>query len=83
VLLLRQHPTCTSIRDSRLLCRFTNVDTKNDAVLSFIVQIQSLSAQYLLSIYFFFLVSWGRGMRVWPLGTSATNWPVIPAPDDG
>jgi hypothetical protein len=27
------------------------------------------------------IVSWG-GVRVSPLGTSATNWPIIPAPDD-
>jgi hypothetical protein len=29
----------------------------------------------------FFLVSWG-GVRLSPLGTSATNWPILPAPDD-
>jgi hypothetical protein len=29
----------------------------------------------------FFLVSWG-GVRLSPLGTSATNWPIVPAPDD-
>jgi hypothetical protein len=29
----------------------------------------------------FFLVSWG-GVRLGPLGTSATNWPIVPAPDD-
>jgi hypothetical protein len=28
----------------------------------------------------FSLVSWG-GVRVSPLGMSATNWPIIPAPD--
>jgi hypothetical protein len=28
-----------------------------------------------------FLVSWG-GVRLSPLGTSATNWPIVPAPDD-
>jgi hypothetical protein len=27
------------------------------------------------------LVSWG-GVRPGPLGTSATNWPTVPAPDD-
>jgi hypothetical protein len=27
----------------------------------------------------FFLVSWG-GVRLSPLGTSATNWPIVPAP---
>jgi hypothetical protein len=26
------------------------------------------------------LVSWG-GVRLCPLGTSATNWPIVPAPD--
>jgi hypothetical protein len=29
----------------------------------------------------FFLVSWG-GVRLSPLGTAATNWPIVPAPDD-
>jgi hypothetical protein len=29
----------------------------------------------------FFLVSWG-GVRLSPLGTSATNWPIVPARDD-
>jgi hypothetical protein len=29
----------------------------------------------------FVLVSWG-GVRLGPLGTSATNWPIVPAPDD-
>jgi hypothetical protein len=28
-----------------------------------------------------FLVSCG-GVRLSPLGTSATNWPIVPAPDD-
>jgi hypothetical protein len=27
------------------------------------------------------VVSWG-GVRLSPLGTSATNWPIVPAPDD-
>jgi hypothetical protein len=31
--------------------------------------------------FFFFLVSWG-GVRLSPLGTSATNWLLVPAPDD-
>jgi hypothetical protein len=29
----------------------------------------------------FFLVSW-VGVRLSPLGTSATSWPIVPAPDD-
>jgi hypothetical protein len=29
----------------------------------------------------FCLVSWG-GVRLSPLGTSVTNWPIVPAPDD-
>jgi hypothetical protein len=29
----------------------------------------------------FFLVSWG-GVRLSPLGTSATDWPIVPASDD-
>jgi hypothetical protein len=28
----------------------------------------------------FLLVSWG-GVRLSPLGTSAANWPIVPAPD--
>jgi hypothetical protein len=32
-------------------------------------------------LIFFFLVTWG-GVRLSPLGTSATNWPIVPAPDD-
>jgi hypothetical protein len=34
------------------------------------------------SLVFFFLVSWG-GVRLSSLGTSATDWPIVPAPDDG
>jgi hypothetical protein len=48
----------------------------------------SICGQYecedgLYEIYFsfFFLVSWG-GVRLSPLGTSATDWPNVPAPDD-
>jgi hypothetical protein len=33
------------------------------------------------SSIFFSSVSWG-GVRLSPLGTSATNWPIVPAPDD-
>jgi hypothetical protein len=29
----------------------------------------------------FYLVSWGV-VRLSPLGTAATNWPIVPAPDD-
>jgi hypothetical protein len=36
---------------------------------------------FLCCSIFFFLVSWGR-LRLSPLGTSATNWPIVPAPDD-
>jgi hypothetical protein len=31
--------------------------------------------------YVVFLVPWGR-VKLSPLGTSATNWPIILAPDD-
>jgi hypothetical protein len=31
--------------------------------------------------YISFLVSWG-GVRLSPLGTSATNWPTVSDPDD-
>jgi hypothetical protein len=30
----------------------------------------------------FFLVSWRGGVRLSPLGTSATNWSIVPVPDD-
>jgi hypothetical protein len=33
-----------------------------------------------LQTLFFCLVSWG-GVRLSPLSTSATNWPIVPAPD--
>jgi hypothetical protein len=33
------------------------------------------------SFFFFFLVFWS-GVRLSPLGTSAANWPIVPAPDD-
>jgi hypothetical protein len=39
------------------------------------------SIYYILWIYILFLVSWG-GVRLSPLGTSATNWRIVPAPDD-
>jgi hypothetical protein len=29
-----------------------------------------------------FLIFWGGGVKLSPLGTSATNWHVVPAPDD-
>jgi hypothetical protein len=32
-------------------------------------------------IFLVFLVSWG-GVRLSPLGTAATNFPLVPAPDD-
>jgi hypothetical protein len=35
----------------------------------------------LLFFLHFILVSWG-GVRLNPLGTSATIWPTVPAPDD-
>jgi hypothetical protein len=31
-----------------------------------------------LNLFSFFLVSWGW-VRLSPLGTSATNWPIVPA----
>jgi hypothetical protein len=34
-----------------------------------------------VAAFLFFFVSWG-GVRLSPLGTSATNWPIVPAPDD-
>jgi hypothetical protein len=33
------------------------------------------------SSFSFYLVSW-CGVRLSPLGTAATNWPIVPAPDD-
>jgi hypothetical protein len=32
-------------------------------------------------LIYFFSISLGR-VRLSPLGTSATNWPTVPAPDD-
>jgi hypothetical protein len=37
--------------------------------------------QYWSCLSLFFLVSCG-GVRLNPLGTSASNWPIVPAPDD-
>jgi hypothetical protein len=34
-----------------------------------------------VGIVFFFLLSWS-GVRLSPLRTSTTNWPLVPAPDD-
>jgi hypothetical protein len=33
------------------------------------------------SFFLVFLLSWG-GVSLSPLGASATNWPIAPAPDD-
>jgi hypothetical protein len=33
------------------------------------------------STFFLYIFSWG-GVRLSPLGTSATNWPIVPGPDD-
>jgi hypothetical protein len=42
----------------------------------------SLYAQFFILLYFIFcLVSWCR-VRLGPLGTAATIWPIVPAPDD-
>jgi hypothetical protein len=40
-----------------------------------------LTSLLLLQLTVVFFVSWG-GVRLSPLGTSATNWPIVPAPDD-
>jgi hypothetical protein len=43
---------------------------------------QSLSDDDLMiCVKFFLIISWG-GVRQSPLGTSATVWPIVPAPDD-
>jgi hypothetical protein len=40
------------------------------------------AAQYYMTVYSsLVLVSWG-GVRLSALGTSASNWPIVPAPDD-
>jgi hypothetical protein len=33
------------------------------------------------TLHYFILLRWS-GVRLSPLGTSATNWPTVPAPDD-
>jgi hypothetical protein len=40
-----------------------------------------IGEEYTDSKISFFLVSWG-GVRLSPLGTSATNWPIVPALDN-
>jgi hypothetical protein len=47
---------------------------------SFTLLTYSVPTPMLLSLSFFFLVLWG-GVRLSPLGTSATNWPIVPDPD--
>jgi hypothetical protein len=32
--------------------------------------------------YFSFCLVYWSGVRLSPLGTTATNWPIVPAPDD-
>jgi hypothetical protein len=32
-------------------------------------------------LFFIYFISWG-GVRLSPLGTSETIWPIVPAPDD-
>jgi hypothetical protein len=33
-------------------------------------------------VHWLFFLFLGGGVRLSPLGTSATNWPIVPAPDD-
>jgi hypothetical protein len=48
----------------------------------FQILFQNYTVLYFILFYFiFFLVSWGV-VRLSRLGTSATNWPILPAPDD-
>jgi hypothetical protein len=42
---------------------------------------KELHSNYEISLEIFLLVSWG-GVRLSPLGTSATNWPIVSALDD-
>jgi hypothetical protein len=35
----------------------------------------------LVLLFGFLLISWG-GVRLSPLGMSATSWPIVPVPDD-
>jgi hypothetical protein len=47
------------------------------------VMLDSLSTGIaLFYFYFSFFFSSEGGVRLSPLGTSATNWPIVPAPDD-
>jgi hypothetical protein len=39
--MLLLHCTCAAIRDARLLCQLTNINTKIEAVLSLAVQVHS------------------------------------------
>jgi hypothetical protein len=48
---------------------------------SSILTLLPITFQMIISGSFFLLVSWG-GVRLSPLGTSATNWPIVPATDD-
>jgi hypothetical protein len=44
-------------------------------------RIHSITSPKAAMYFFSFLVSSG-GVILSPLGTSATNWPLVPAPDD-
>jgi hypothetical protein len=62
---------CTDIRKTIL---FSSVEIHN-FILSRLDKTRALQSTI------FFIVSWG-GLRLSPLGTSATNLPIVPAPDD-
>jgi hypothetical protein len=61
------------------LCAAGKNHTGNRYVLS-IYRSTVLSTKLFGEFSYFSLVSWGR-VRLGPLGTSATNWPIVPAPD--
>jgi hypothetical protein len=60
-------------------------NTSTSRILSYLHSSYFLYSQYdpirANFIPFFLIVSWG-GVRLSPLGTLATNWPIVPALDD-
>jgi hypothetical protein len=53
--------------------------SSSNLVSAVIERLDQIDIRHLLRV--FFLVSWG-GMRLSLLGTFATIWPIVPAPDD-
>jgi hypothetical protein len=65
---------------SKYLCTFICCSALPELFLSLRLLVPYMFSAIVLCNYFF-LVSWDD-MRLSPLGTSATNWAIVPDPDD-